>query len=132
MNRNRIDVRDRYIREEIERAVSWTYQPVGKVHPGYGRPLRSKYCVALPRRIAGWDSVARLVFDHNGSASPAERLYQRTVMPCLAAFSFRVLLSRWRSRDQRFLSRAISKSAGMPRFSVRRLICRMDRVRLPL
>ena len=82
MNRNRIVVRDRYIREEIGRAVSWTYQPVGKVQ--------------------------------------------------LTAFSFRELLSRWRSRDQRFLSRAISKSAGMPRFSVRRLICRMDRVRLPL
>ena len=53
-------------------------QPIEKVHPGYGRPLRSKYCVALPRRIARFDSVARLVFGHNDSASPAERLYQRT------------------------------------------------------
>ncbi len=56
----------------------WSQQPVEKAHPGYGRPLRSKYCVARHRRIAGWDSVARLVFVHNGSASPAERLYQRT------------------------------------------------------
>ena len=35
---------------------------------------------ALPPRIQGFASVARLVFGHNDSASPAERLFQRTVI----------------------------------------------------
>ncbi len=34
---------------------------------------------ALPPRIQGFASVARLVFGHNDSALPAERLFQRTV-----------------------------------------------------
>ncbi len=57
-----------------------TYQPVEKVHPGCVRPLWPNYCVALPPRILRFDAVACLVFGHNDSASPAERLFQRTAM----------------------------------------------------
>ena len=56
------------------------YQPVEKVHPGCVRPLWPNYCVALPPRIPRFDAVVRLVFGHNDSASPAERLYQQTVI----------------------------------------------------
>ena len=59
------------------------YQPVEKVHPVCVRPLCPKYGVALPPRIQGFASVARLVFGHNDSASPAERLFQRTVITVL-------------------------------------------------
>ena len=65
--------------DEIHRAGKLTpLQPVEKVHPGCVRPLWPNYCVALPPRIPRFDAVARLVFGHNDSASPAERLYQRT------------------------------------------------------
>ena len=54
------------------------WQPVEKAHPVCVRPLWPNDGVALPPRIQGFASVARLVFGHNDSASPAERLYQRT------------------------------------------------------
>ncbi len=57
----------------LKKPIRATSGPCGRITalPACGRQ-------ALPPRIQGFASVARLVFGHNDSASPAERLFQRT------------------------------------------------------